>query len=117
MILVHEGETRNINLIDRVVVKVFIKNDEEMFRQRESGILVMNQDAGSNKAFNFGKLVELPFMLTEDKYLALAKALRKDMTIFFSASKSYNYIAHGETEEFKLLMIPLYDIDAFYAPT
>jgi co-chaperonin GroES (HSP10) len=105
----------SLKLVDRVLVKVFIKpENEELFRTRSSGLLIPNADLASNKAFNFGKIVQLPHMLSEEKYHELALDLKKDMTVFFSASKSYNYIEHEDGETFKLLMIPLYDIDAYY---
>ena len=105
---------RVIYLIDRVLVKVFLKEgDNDLFTERNSGLYIPNQNA-KEKAFNFGKIAELPYMVTEERYLELAKRLAKGITIFFSASKSYNYIQSGDEDEFKLLMIPLYDIDAFH---
>lgn len=112
-----KDNTNPLKLIDRILVRVYLKSaDNELFNERESGIYVPNPDS-SERAFNFGKLLALPYAITEDKYEELARNLKINMTVFFSASKSYNYIElESQSENHKHLMIPLYDIDAYYDP-
>lgn len=102
----------NLRLIDSILVEVTVKKQEDLYEERESGILTPTEDP-SKKGFNFGKILVKPSVVTEEKYRDLANMCRQNDVAFFSASKSYNYIPQND-DAVKLLIIPLYDIDALF---
>lgn len=110
--VVGEISKNSVNLVDRVLISVLVKSEGDGFKETDAGLWTPTEDP-KTKAFNFGKIVRLPSLLTEDAYQELLNNLDIGMTVFFQANKSYNFIPHKREDDYKLLMIPLYDIDAF----
>lgn len=103
-----------IQLINNVLVEVKVRpENNESYRETDSGLYLPNEES-KTRAFNFGKVLAKPAFVTDEKYQNISLSVGVDDIVFFSASKSYNYMPQGD-DDIKLLMIPLWDIDAIYS--
>lgn len=107
---VKAGSGHAVKLIDRVLVEVKVKpENNDMYSETPAGLLIRNEEA--NKAVNFGKVLAVAHHVSDERSQDLAPLIGVGDVVFFSSNKSYNFIPQSD-DSVKLLMVPLWDVDA-----